>query len=153
VEVFPHGNLAAAEGALRRHAHRPSRLICVDGVYSMSGGMPDLLGLRALALRYNATVYVDDAHGFGVLGEDPSASAPYGHRGNGVARRAGVDLARDPILYVGGLSKALKVSAHHFSAQAKEKILAAGGTVTEIPGPAPVVRNIGKASRKKPVGG
>jgi large subunit ribosomal protein L15 len=57
------------------------------------------------------------------------------------------------ILGNGGLSKPLKVSAHHFSAQAKEKILAAGGTVTELPGPAPVVRNVGKASRKKPVGG
>ena len=60
-------------------------------------------------------------------------------------------------------SKPLKVSAHHFSAQAREKIVAAGGTVTEIPGPAPVVRNPsvrakagrqGKAaSRKKPVSG
>jgi large subunit ribosomal protein L15 len=56
------------------------------------------------------------------------------------------------ILGNGAISKALKVSAHHFSAQAKEKILAAGGTVTELPGPAPVVRNVGKASRKKPVG-
>jgi ribosomal protein L18E len=47
----------------------------------------------------------------------------------------------------------LKVSAHHFSSQAREKILAAGGTVTELPGPAPVVRNKKKASRKKPVTG
>jgi ribosomal protein L18E len=48
------------------------------------------------------------------------------------------------------------VSAHHFSAQAREKILAAGGTVTEIPGPAPVVRNkrnTKTASQKKPVAG
>jgi ribosomal protein L18E len=45
------------------------------------------------------------------------------------------------------------VSAHHFSEQAKAKILAAGGTVTELPGPAPLVRKVGKASRKKPAGG
>jgi large subunit ribosomal protein L15 len=57
------------------------------------------------------------------------------------------------ILGNGELSKALKVSAHHFSARAKEKILAAGGTVTELPGPAPLVRKIGKASRKKPAAG
>ena len=57
------------------------------------------------------------------------------------------------ILGNGEISKALKVSAHHFSARAKEKILAAGGTVTELPGPAPLVRKIGKASRKKPAGG
>ena len=63
------------------------------------------------------------------------------------------------ILGNGTLAKSLKVSAHHFSAQAREKILAAGGTVTEIPGPAPVVRNVSArakakaASRKKPVSG
>ena len=54
------------------------------------------------------------------------------------------------ILGNGELTKALKVSAHHFSAQARAKILAAGGTVTELPGPAPVVRKVKKASRKKP---
>jgi large subunit ribosomal protein L15 len=57
------------------------------------------------------------------------------------------------ILGHGEISKALKVSAHHFSGRAKEKILAAGGSVTELPGPAPVERKIGKASRKKPVAG
>ena len=56
------------------------------------------------------------------------------------------------ILGNGELSKALKVSAHHFSERAREKILAAGGSVTEIPGPAPLERKIGKASRKKPAG-
>ena len=57
------------------------------------------------------------------------------------------------ILGNGDLSKALKVSAHHFSERAKEKILAAGGSVTELPGPAPLERKIGKASRKKPAAG
>lgn len=57
------------------------------------------------------------------------------------------------ILGHGELSKSLTVSAHHFSGRAKEKILAAGGTVIELPGPAPVERNPGKASRKKPVAG
>jgi len=57
------------------------------------------------------------------------------------------------ILGNGELKLALKVSAHHFSAQAREKITAAGGTVTELPGPAPVVRKVKKASRKKPAGG
>jgi large subunit ribosomal protein L15 len=67
------------------------------------------------------------------------------------------------ILGNGTISKSLKVSAHRFSVQAREKILAAGGTVTEVPGAAPVVRNVGgrggkgkqgkAASRKKPVSG
>lgn len=57
------------------------------------------------------------------------------------------------VLGNGTVTKALKVSAHHFSAQAREKIEAAGGTVTVLPGPAPVKRNVKKASRKKPAGG
>ena len=56
------------------------------------------------------------------------------------------------ILGAGSLTKALKVSAHAFSEQAREKIVAAGGTVTVLPGPAAVKRNVGKASRKKPAG-
>jgi len=57
------------------------------------------------------------------------------------------------ILGDGTLAKKLLVSAHRFSAQAREKILAAGGTVTEVPGPAPIQRNTKKASRKKPAAG
>lgn len=53
------------------------------------------------------------------------------------------------ILGEGGISKPLKVAAHRFSAQAREKILAAGGSVTEIPGPAPVARLKSKKAAKK----
>ena len=56
------------------------------------------------------------------------------------------------ILGNGKLSKALKVSAHHFSAQAREKIQAAGGQAIDLPGPAPVVKKQKKVSRKKPAG-
>jgi large subunit ribosomal protein L15 len=61
----------------------------------------------------------------------------------------------DEIKILGGgeIKHALKVSAHHFSSQAREKIAAAGGTVTELAGPAPVVRKVKKASRKRPAGG
>jgi len=54
------------------------------------------------------------------------------------------------ILGDGKLTKALKVSAHHFSAQARQKIEAAGGTATVLPGAAPVEKGKKKAVRKKP---
>jgi large subunit ribosomal protein L15 len=57
------------------------------------------------------------------------------------------------ILGNGSVTKALKVSAHHFSEQARRKITEAGGTVVELPGPAPVKKGAKKASRKKPVAG
>ncbi len=56
------------------------------------------------------------------------------------------------ILGDGKITKALKVSAHRFSGRAREKIEAAGGTVTLLPGAAPVEKGTKKASRKKPAG-
>lgn len=45
------------------------------------------------------------------------------------------------ILGNGELTKKLNVSAHRFSATAKEKIEKAGGTIVELPGKKPVVKN------------
>ncbi len=52
------------------------------------------------------------------------------------------------VLGTGDLGTKLTVSAHHFSASAKQKIEAAGGTATLIPGPKKPVRN--KMKPKKP---
>ena len=57
------------------------------------------------------------------------------------------------VLGDGKITKALKVSAHHFSAQARQKITAAGGQAIDLPGPAPVVKKHKKAVGKKPAGG
>ena len=50
---------------------RPYRhaLITIDGVYSMSGELPPLREMHALALEHNAILYIDDAHGTGVMGQ------------------------------------------------------------------------------------
>ncbi len=55
-----------------------SRLIAVDAVYSMDGDQAPLVELLALAERYDAWLYVDDAHGFGVLGEGRGSLAASG---------------------------------------------------------------------------
>ena len=55
------------------------------------------------------------------------------------------------ILGNGELTKNLKVSAHRFSATAREKIEKAGGSITETPGPTPVKeKNAGKKQKAKP---
>lgn len=46
-----------------------SRLIAVDAIYSMDGDEAPLRELLALAHEYDAWLYIDDAHGFGVLGQ------------------------------------------------------------------------------------
>ncbi|MGW0613199.1 aminotransferase class I/II-fold pyridoxal phosphate-dependent enzyme [Streptomyces sp. NPDC002788] len=81
------------------------RLVCMDGVNSMSGNIPDLPALAAVCRAEGATLYVDDAHGFGVIGErGPGETSPYGMRGNCVVRHTGESY--DGIVLVGGFSKA-----------------------------------------------
>ena len=45
------------------------RVIAMDGVNSMTGNAPDLHRFSELAAEHQALLYVDDAHGFGVIGE------------------------------------------------------------------------------------
>ncbi|HUP75923.1 MAG TPA: aminotransferase class I/II-fold pyridoxal phosphate-dependent enzyme [Acidimicrobiales bacterium] len=92
------------ERQLRRCDPHSPRIITLNGVYSMPGTLPDIPGYAELARRYDATLYVDDAHGIGVLGEHPGPSMPYGSGGGGVVRYFGLDY--DNIVYVAGLSKA-----------------------------------------------
>ncbi len=83
----------------------PTRLVCMDGVNSMTGNGPDLLAFAEVARRHGALLYVDDAHGFGVLGERSAGElSPYGNRGNSIVRHAGETY--DGIVLVGGFSKA-----------------------------------------------
>jgi large subunit ribosomal protein L15 len=53
------------------------------------------------------------------------------------------------VLGNGNLTKKLTVSAHRFSASAREKIEAAGGTIIELPEPQPVVKSKSKSAPKK----
>lgn len=64
---FRHNDLAHLEQLLQAAAGKRC-LIVVDGVFSMDGDVAPLPQILALAERYDAWVYVDDAHGFGVLG-------------------------------------------------------------------------------------
>jgi 8-amino-7-oxononanoate synthase len=82
----------------------PTRLVCMDGVNSMTGNPPDLPAFAAVARRHGALLYVDDAHGFGVIGERrPDETSPYGMRGNSIVRHFG-DTYENVVL-VGGFSK------------------------------------------------
>ncbi|WP_328869167.1 aminotransferase class I/II-fold pyridoxal phosphate-dependent enzyme [Streptomyces sp. NBC_00287] len=113
--------VARGQGAtLRRfHAERPDelevllssapagapRLVCLDGVNSMTGNICDLPTLAAVCRKHGATLYVDDAHGFGVIGErGPGEPCEYGSRGNSVVRHT--DETYDGIVLVAGFSKA-----------------------------------------------
>ena len=91
------------EQILRSLPRGCSRLVCMDGVNSMSGNTPNLPEYVRICGEYDALLYVDDAHGFGVIGENPTAEMPYGRRGNGIVRH--FDLSYDNVILVSGFSK------------------------------------------------
>lgn len=110
---FASGDLVGLDRALASHADAPDKLVVLDGVLSTTGRVQDIPAVAALAARHGALVYVDDAHGLGVVGERPSPSDPYGHRGNGVVKHLGGNL--DNVVYVAGLSKAYSSLAAFFT--------------------------------------
>jgi 8-amino-7-oxononanoate synthase len=82
----------------------PTRLVCMDGVNSMTGNPPDLPAFAAVCRKHGALLYVDDAHGFGVIGErGEGITNPYGSRGNSIVRH--FDESYDNLILVGGFSK------------------------------------------------
>ncbi len=94
VREFRH--LDAAD--LRRQAagySGPPAIVATDGVYGISGEVAPLAELAEVADRIGAELFVDDAHGVGVLGE----------RGSGLAEQAGLSLDRCTVL--GSMSKAM----------------------------------------------
>ncbi|HEY5314824.1 MAG TPA: aminotransferase class I/II-fold pyridoxal phosphate-dependent enzyme [Pirellulales bacterium] len=96
VLTFPHDDFAMLEAQLREH--RPLHdhvLIALDGIYSMSGTYLNLPRYQELAAKYGATLYVDDAHGFGVVGP----------RGRGIVSHYGADY--ENTIYVASLEKGL----------------------------------------------
>jgi 8-amino-7-oxononanoate synthase len=105
LQRFHSGDLTQLEDLLKHSPPDNGRLVCMDGVNSMTGNAPDLGATARLCRQYDATLYIDDAHGMGVIGERrPDETSPYGMRGNAVVRYAGESY--ENIVLVGGLSKA-----------------------------------------------
>lgn len=116
---------------------RSPRIVLVNGVYSMPGTLPDIPGYAAVVARHGATLYIDDAHGFGVLGANPDAELPYGHGGGGVVQHFG--LGYENIVYVSGLSKAFSSMAAFVTVrnQDERRLVNAASTMI-FSGPIPV---------------
>jgi 8-amino-7-oxononanoate synthase len=105
VSVYPHGDVGALEAQLIASA-AATRIVVTDSVFSMDGDLAPLPELLALCERQGAWLVVDDAHGFGVLGEN----------GRGALEHFGL---RSPnLVYVGTLGKAAGVGGAFIAAHA-----------------------------------
>ncbi len=84
---FRHNDWAHLEELLSASDPGVPRIIAMDGVNSMTGNAPDLVSFARVAREHDALLYVDDAHGFGVIGErSPDEACDYGVKGNSVIR-------------------------------------------------------------------
>jgi len=66
---FKHNDMEDLENQLKACPIDQPKLIAVDGVYGMTGDLAPLPALVELKNKYNAQLFVDDAHGTGVMGE------------------------------------------------------------------------------------
>ena len=104
LEKFPHQDLVALETQLKNCRTTGPKLICVDGVYSISGAQAPIKELQTLCRQYGAWLLVDDAHGFGILGRASQGQTnPYGFGGTGVVNHHGGDYNRT--FYVSSFGK------------------------------------------------
>ncbi len=94
VATFAHNSPEDLERTLQKLRPYRLALICIDGVYSMSGAVPPMKTYNEVAIRADGVLYIDDAHGTGVLGE----------RGRGTVLEALGSY--DNTFVVGSLSKA-----------------------------------------------
>ena len=92
---FRHNDMEHLERELQRCEPDTIKLIVVDGVFSMEGDIANLPEIVRLKEKYNASIFVDEAHGLGVLG----------NMGRGTCDHFGV--TKDVDLIMGTFSKSL----------------------------------------------
>jgi 8-amino-7-oxononanoate synthase len=74
---FRHNDLEHFERCLENCPPDEKILIVSEGVFSMEGDIADLQGIVKLAKPYGARVYVDEAHGIGMLGPTGAGAAEH----------------------------------------------------------------------------
>lgn len=78
---YPHQQLQRLQPTLGHNA------FITEGIFSMSGHQPDLVSLAAYAKSQNSILYVDEAHSFGIIGQN----------GLGAVHQADLDLDTAPL--------------------------------------------------------
>ena len=136
---FKHNDMAALERRLQQCDPERIKLIVVDGVFSMEGDLCNLPEICRLAEQYKASVMVDEAHGFGVMGD----------HGRGVCNHFGLTDKVDLIMgtfsksfaaiggFIAGSKTTINYIRHHarsyiFSASCTPAATAAVGKSLEI---------------------
>lgn len=92
---YRHNDMNHLEQILKKCEYDKVKVIVIDGVFSMEGDVAKLPEIVALSKKYNASIFVDEAHSLGVFGKT----------GAGVCEHFGV--SNDVDLIMGTFSKSL----------------------------------------------
>lgn len=92
---YKHNDMEDLEKQLQKCRPESIKMIVVDGVFSMEGDLANLPEIVKLKKKYDASLYVDEAHGLGVFGRE----------GRGVCDHFGV--TDDVDIIMGTFSKSL----------------------------------------------
>ncbi len=105
LHVYPHGGVATLRGLLQASS-APTKIVVSDSVFSMDGNLAPVPELLALCEEFNAWLVIDDAHGFGALGD----------YGRGVLEHFNLRSAN--LVYMGTLGKSAGVGGAFVAAHA-----------------------------------
>ena len=77
--IFRHNDMNDLEKQLKKvnENRKGGVLVVTEGVFGMEGDLADLPGICALKDKYDARLFIDDAHGFGVMGKTGQGTAAY----------------------------------------------------------------------------
>jgi 8-amino-7-oxononanoate synthase len=84
VERFSHNNPSDLQDILTTEPRNVPKLVVIEGVYSMEGHIAPIPEIIEVARDYNCFFVVDDAHGFGVLGDRGQGTVGYLDRTNDI---------------------------------------------------------------------
>jgi len=77
IKRYHHNDMQDLEKVISQVDDSKGKIIISDGVFSMEGDLVKLKELMSIAKKHNARVYIDEAHGVGVLGEKGRGSCEY----------------------------------------------------------------------------
>ena len=101
--IYRHNDTSHLKSLLAKRHQARRTLIVTDGLFSMDGDLAPLPELSRLAQEYEAELYIDDAHGTGVMGP----------HGRGTAEHFGIE-AQIPF-HMGTLGKAFGSSGAYLA--------------------------------------
>ena len=127
---FKHNDMVSLEKRLQSCNPDKIKLIVVDGVFSMEGDITKLQEIVDLAHKYNANIYVDEAHSLGVFGKN----------GQGISHHLGLTDEVDLIMgtfsksfaSIGGFIACDSVTANWLRHHARSYIFSASPTPAAI---------------------